>query len=125
MLCYFYATSNPLLLSTICLHQCLLQALQRSQQRTQRLQEALRSIRGNAALTEELLAWLSEAQALLATKEKDPIPEDLTVVEALVREHLDFHDDLANKNKDVDKLTKLPTVSTVSEGGRRKSLSGR
>jgi hypothetical protein len=29
-----------------------------------------------------------EAQALLATKEKDPIPEDLTVVEALVKEHL-------------------------------------
>lgn len=39
-------------------------------------------------MLEELLAWLTEAQALLATKEKDIIPEDLTVVEALFKEHL-------------------------------------
>ena len=39
-------------------------------------------------LLDELLAWLTEAQALLHTKTKDPIPEDLTVVEALIREHL-------------------------------------
>ena len=64
------------------------QALTRADQRSQRLQEALRNIRGNAALLEELLAWLTEAQALLAAKEKDPIPEDLTVVDALVKEHL-------------------------------------
>ena len=66
----------------------MLQALNRSNQRSIRLQEALRSIRGNAALLEDLLAWLTEAQALLTAKEKDPIPEDLTVVEALVKEHL-------------------------------------
>ena len=66
----------------------ILQASNRADQRSQRLQEALRNIRGNAALLEELLTWLTEAQALLATKEKDPIPEDLTVVEALVKEHL-------------------------------------
>ena len=47
----------------------------RSSQRTQRLQEALRNIRGNAALLEELLAWLTEAQALLSAKDKDLIPE--------------------------------------------------
>ncbi|ELT90302.1 hypothetical protein CAPTEDRAFT_225114 [Capitella teleta] len=86
------------------------QALNRSNQRSVRLQEAMRSIRGNAALVEELLAWLTEAQALLNAKEKDPIPEDLTVVEALVREHLEFHDDLSNKNKDVERLTKLVTA---------------
>lgn len=64
------------------------QAVNRSNQRAERLQEALRNIRGNAALLEELLAWLTEAQALLSTKEKDPIPEDLTVVEALAKEHM-------------------------------------
>ena len=64
------------------------QALNRSAQRAQRLNDALRQLRGNAALLEELLAWISEAHALLTTKERDPIPEDLTVVETLVREHL-------------------------------------
>ena len=65
-----------------------LQALGRSGQRSQRLQEALRGVRGNAALLEGLLAWLTEAHALLAAKAKDPVPDDLTVVEALVKEHL-------------------------------------
>lgn len=71
----------------------------------------MRSIRGNAALLEDLLAWLTEAQALLNAKEKDPIPEDLTVVEALVKEHLEFHEDLSNKNKDAERLTKLISPS--------------
>ena len=64
------------------------QLLQRAQNRGQRLQEALRNIQGNAALLEELLAWLTDAQALLATKERDPIPDDLKVVETLYKEHL-------------------------------------
>ena len=67
------------------------QLIGRCAQRSQRLQEALRNIRGNAALLEELLAWLTEAQALLAAKEKDLIPEDLLVVDALVKEHLVRH----------------------------------
>lgn len=45
-------------------------------------------MRGNAALLEDLLTWLTEAHALLTAKEKDPIPDDLTVVEVLVKEHL-------------------------------------
>lgn len=63
----------------------------RCTQRSQRLQEALRAVRGNSALLEELLAWLSEAQALLVTKEKDIMSDDLTVVEALLKEHLVSH----------------------------------
>ena len=65
----------------------LFQLLQRGKSREQRLQDALRNIQGNAALVEELLSWLTEAQVLLATKEKDPIPEDLNVVETLAKEH--------------------------------------
>ncbi|CAH1789990.1 unnamed protein product, partial [Owenia fusiformis] len=84
------------------------QAITRSQARSQRLQEALRNIRGNAALLEDLLTWLSEAQTLLNAKEKDPIPEDLTIVEQLMKEHLEFHEDLATKSHDVDKVTKAP-----------------
>lgn len=63
------------------------QLLQRAKSREQRLQEALRAIQGNAALVEELLSWLTDAQVLLSTKEKDPIPDDLGVVETLCKEH--------------------------------------
>ena len=64
------------------------QLRQRATGRGERLQEALRNIQGNAALLEELLAWLTDAQALLATKERDPVPDDLKVVDALLKEHL-------------------------------------
>ncbi|KAK3764301.1 hypothetical protein RRG08_008783 [Elysia crispata] len=85
------------------------QLLQRAQNRGQRLQEALRNIQGNAALLEELLAWLTDAQALLATKERDPIPDDLKVVETLYKEHLEFHEEVTSKNNDAERLSKLVT----------------
>ncbi|BFZ22115.1 hypothetical protein BsWGS_25154 [Bradybaena similaris] len=85
------------------------QLLQRAANRGQRLQEALRNIQGNAALLEELLAWLTDAQALLATKERDPIPDDLKVVEALLKEHLEFHDEVTSRNNDAERLSKLVT----------------
>ena len=62
--------------------------MSRCAQRSQRLQDALYAVRGNSALLDELLTWLSEAHALLLTKEKDIMSDDLTVVEALLKEHL-------------------------------------
>ena len=64
------------------------QAVLRAEQRAKRLQEALRMARGSAAVVEELLTWLTEAHALLSAKAKDRVPDDLTVVEALLHEHM-------------------------------------
>jgi len=64
------------------------QAVHRSDQRAVRLQDALRAARGSAALVDELMAWLTEAHALLTAKDKDSVSDDLTVVESLLREHL-------------------------------------
>ncbi|CAL1534640.1 unnamed protein product [Lymnaea stagnalis] len=95
------------------------QLLQRASNRGQRLQEALRNIQGNAALLEELLAWLTDAQALLATKERDPIPDDLKVVETLLKEHLEFHDEVTSKNNDAERLSKLViSESKMSQQGK-------
>lgn len=88
------------------------QLLQRAENRGARLQEALRNIQGNAALLEELLAWLTDAQALLATKERDPIPDDLKVVETLLKEHLEFHEEVTSKNNDAERLSKLVTTES-------------
>ncbi|XP_067685972.1 microtubule-actin cross-linking factor 1, isoforms 6/7-like isoform X1 [Haliotis asinina] len=93
------------------------QLLQRAKSRAQRLQEALRNIQGNAALLEELLAWLTDAQALLSTKERDPIPDDLKVVETLLKEHLEFHEEVTSKNADAERLTKL--VNSESKANRQ------
>ncbi|ESO82077.1 hypothetical protein LOTGIDRAFT_237158 [Lottia gigantea] len=94
------------------------QLLQRAKSRAERLQEALHSIQGNAALLEELLSWLTDAQALLATKERDPIPEDLQVVDTLLKEHLEFHEEVTNRNADAERLTKLVTMETKMSPGK-------
>ncbi|XP_052234757.1 dystonin-like isoform X4 [Dreissena polymorpha] len=95
------------------------QLLQRAKSLEQRLQEALRAIQGNAALVEELLSWLTDAQVLLSTKEKDPIPDDLSVVETLCKEHAEFHNDITAKNNDVERLTKILQHEPKSPGGPR------
>ncbi|CAD5120159.1 DgyrCDS8736 [Dimorphilus gyrociliatus] len=89
------------------------QAISRCAQRSSRLQEALRAVRGNAAIVAELLAWVSETQTFLATKEKDTIPQDLTVVEALLKEHMELHDELSMKQPEVEKATKLSVSGDV------------
>ncbi|XP_036368174.1 microtubule-actin cross-linking factor 1 isoform X4 [Octopus sinensis] len=94
------------------------QLIQRSHSRAQRLQDALKSIQGNAALLEELLAWLTDCQVLLATKEKDPIPEDIQVVETLLKEHQDLHEEITSKNADADRLTKIVTSESKLSQGR-------
>ena len=63
------------------------QLLSRAEQRAARLQEALKTARGSAALLEELLTWLTDAHALLTAKDRDQVSDDLTVVEALLKEH--------------------------------------
>ena len=100
------------------------QALSRAEQRGHRLHEALQGVRGNAQLVEELLAWLTEAQALLATKERDPIPDDITVVDALVKEHLEFHEDLNERSKEVDRVTQIGGQSAANKDAKR-ALHGR
>ncbi|KAL3854347.1 hypothetical protein ACJMK2_013620 [Sinanodonta woodiana] len=95
------------------------QLVQRAKTRGQRLQEGLRNIQGNAALVEELLSWLTDAQVLLSTKEKDPIPEDLNVVETLVKEHNELHEEITSKNADVERLTKMATSDAKVSSGRQ------
>ncbi|XP_041374834.1 LOW QUALITY PROTEIN: microtubule-actin cross-linking factor 1-like [Gigantopelta aegis] len=99
------------------------QLLLRAKNRAARLQDALRNIQGNAALLEELLAWLTDAQALLATKERDPIPDDLKVVETLLKEHLEFHEEVTSKNSDAERLTKLVSLENKQKYGSNMRLN--
>jgi len=64
----------------------LTQAISRSSQRAAKLHETLRIVRTNTALVEELMVWLADCHALLAAKERDSVPDDLTIVDELVKE---------------------------------------
>lgn len=92
------------------------QAVSRSNQRSIKLQEALKTTRDNTAMMIELMSWLNDGHALLLMKEKDDLPNDLTVIEALGKEHLEFHEELINKSKDIDRIVKSFTGGVTSSG---------
>lgn len=96
------------------------QVVSRARQRAVKLQDSLRLVRQNAAHVDELMDWLSDCHTLLTAKDKDSIPEDLTVVNALLNEHAEFHEELLAKTSEVEKLLRsLPMSSTTSvKGGR-------
>lgn len=64
------------------------QLLERSRARRKRLEDALDDIQGNISLLEDLIAYLSDAEVLLLTKEEDETPEDMSLVEDLLKQHM-------------------------------------
>ena len=58
-----------------------------SKQRQRRLTEALTSARQNNALLDEMLAWLNGAEVKLTDVDREPIPQDLQVIQDLIKEH--------------------------------------
>lgn len=75
-------------------------------QRDDKLAEHLSTLRDNAKLLEELLAWLIGAEATLRASDSQPIPQDLAVVEELIRDHQDFQGDMQLRQPDVERITK-------------------
>ena len=75
-------------------------------QREHRLNEHLRNLREAAALLEELLAWLASAENTLTTLEAEPLPDDLPVVEGLIKDHQEFMEDMAKRQPEVDRVCK-------------------
>jgi len=100
------------------------QAVRRCEQRAVRLHDALRAARGSAALVDELLAWLTEAHALLTAKDRDRVPDDLTVVESLLREHLvrSIYSTVHRTSSVV--VTVSRSTHSVSSHGRIRTQSG-
>lgn len=62
--------------------------LERSRGRRKRLEDALEDIQGNLSRLEDLLAYLSDAEVLLLTKQEDEIPETVSLVEDLLKQHM-------------------------------------
>lgn len=75
-------------------------------QREHRLNEHLANLRETASLLEELLAWLAIAEKTLTSLEAEPIPDELPVVEGLIKEHQEFMEDMAKRTPEVDRVCK-------------------
>ncbi|XP_067934591.1 microtubule-actin cross-linking factor 1, isoforms 6/7-like isoform X2 [Watersipora subatra] len=93
------------------------QLLERSRSRRKRLEDALDDIHGSISLLEDLLTYLSDAEVLLLTKEEDETPEDMALVEDLLKQHMEFHDELQEKGKEVEKFTSAQPEQSRSAAG--------
>lgn len=63
------------------------QVLTWAKQHEQRLETALSELLSNAALLDELLAWLQYAETTLVQRDTEPLPQDITQLKTLITEH--------------------------------------
>ncbi|XP_073776575.1 dystonin isoform X31 [Danio rerio] len=77
-----------------------------ARQHQQRLSSALDELQATQELLEKLLNWLQWAETTLGEKDKDPMPQELEEVKALIAEHQTFLEEMTRKQPDVDKVTK-------------------
>nr|KAF6362750.1 dystonin [Pipistrellus kuhlii] len=77
-----------------------------AKQHQQRLASALAGLIAKQELLEALLTWLQWAETTLSDKDKEPIPQEIEEVKALIAEHQTFMEEMTRKQPDVDKVTK-------------------
>jgi hypothetical protein len=97
-------------------------------QRGAKLSGALDELRANAALLDQLMGWLTAAEANLRAQSQQPLPDNLPIIEQLFQDHQNFEADIQSRQPDVERLTKtskhvaeLP-VSPASPRSKRQSL---
>nr|XP_023651014.1 dystonin isoform X10 [Paramormyrops kingsleyae] len=77
-----------------------------ARQHQQRLGSALSELLATQELLEKLLGWLQWAETTLSEKDKEPLPQEIEEVKALIAEHQTFMEEMTRKQPDVDKITK-------------------
>ncbi|XP_051503373.1 dystonin-like [Myxocyprinus asiaticus] len=77
-----------------------------ARQHQQRLSNALAELLATQELLENLLNWLQWAETTLGEKDKEPLPQELEEVKALIAKHQTFMEEMTRKQPDVDKITK-------------------
>ncbi|XP_045033650.1 microtubule-actin cross-linking factor 1 isoform X20 [Daphnia magna] len=87
-------------------------------QREHRLNEHLRNLREMASMLEELLAWLATAEKTLITLEAEPIPDDLPIIEGLIKDHQEFMEDMAKRQPEVDRVCKTKQAPRTNQPGK-------
>ncbi|XP_028819126.1 microtubule-actin cross-linking factor 1 isoform X17 [Denticeps clupeoides] len=94
-----------------------------TKQHEQRLDTALTELQNNAALLEDLLAWLQFAEATLIQRDMEALPQDIPQLKTLIGEHQAFMEEMTRKQPDVDRVTKTykrkPTEQPSSLAERR------
>ena len=67
-----------------------------------------------AALLEELMTWLTTAEETLKSLETSSVPDDLSTVEGLIREHKAFMEDTAKRQSEVDRVCMIKQLAGIN-----------
>ncbi|XP_030626347.1 dystonin [Chanos chanos] len=86
-----------------------------ARQYQQRLSGALSELLATQELLENLLSWLQWAETTLSEKDKEPMPQEIEEVKALIAEHQTFMEEMTRKQPDVDKVTKTHKRKTTAD----------
>ncbi|XP_059350790.1 microtubule-actin cross-linking factor 1, isoforms 1/2/3/4/5-like isoform X2 [Daphnia carinata] len=92
-------------------------------QREHRLNEHLRNLREMASILEELLAWLATAERTLVSLEAEPLPDDLPIIEGLIKDHQEFMEDMAKRQPEVDRVCKTKQAPRANPPGKERKPS--
>ena len=65
-----------------------------AQSHEQKLRDALEALRHQESLLEQLMAWLTGAEASLAAQDQVPIPDNIPIIEQLLHDHQTFETDI-------------------------------
>lgn len=76
-----------------------------------------------AAILEELLAWLATAERTLVSLEAEPLPDDLPIIEGLIKDHQEFMEDMAKRQPEVDRVCKTKQPPRVNQPGKERKPS--
>ncbi len=90
-------------------------------QHEHRLNEYQLNLGEMASLLEELLAWLVIPEKALVSLEAEPIPDDLSVVEGLIKEHQELMEDLNKRTPEVDRICMTQQPSRAGAPKERKA----
>lgn len=76
-----------------------------------------------ASILEELLAWLATTERTLVTLEAEPLPDDLPIIEGLIKDHQEFMEDMAKRQPEVDRVCKTKQPPRVNQQGKDRKMS--
>lgn len=84
-------------------------------QRERKIGDNLSSLKDQANLLEQLMAWLTGAEASLLAQDAQDIPDNIPIIDQLLHDHATFEQDIHAKQPEVEKITLTGKKKQTSE----------
>ncbi|RNA25514.1 microtubule-actin cross-linking factor isoforms 1 2 3 5-like [Brachionus plicatilis] len=96
------------------------------------LSETLENVKKNDNLLNEILVWLQGAEATLTALDQKPLSNNLELVDQLLKDHVDFQNELQQRQVKIDAILKNTSkdfdsylLNTMVESKKRQSYAGK